>query len=99
MPNDSFYKTSAWRALRAKVKARWRKHCLPCAYCNKPLDWSQMVIADHTIPRKQRPDLALEESNIVCVHHHCNTRKAKWEDNSDRIPVRNDGLPADGSWG
>jgi 5-methylcytosine-specific restriction endonuclease McrA len=101
MPGDSFYSTPAWRRLRSKVKKRWRIGGLPCHFCEQPLDWKQYrgLIVDHIINRKLRPDLALVESNLVVVHHACNSKKAAWEETERDIPeIGVDGFPVNSKW-
>ena len=93
---DPFYNSKDWRDLRDKVKARWKHLNLPCGYCGKALDWKDKPIADHIQSRKEYPELALEEHNIQMVHHHCNTQKAKWHDNSDKPTIGEDGYPIEG---
>jgi 5-methylcytosine-specific restriction endonuclease McrA len=90
-----FYSSRTWHKLRAKVKSSWRSTGRPCAYCNKPLDWGSKnaVIVDHVLNRRKHPHLALEPSNLVCLHHVCNTRKAQWQENSSKPTVNIDGFP------
>jgi 5-methylcytosine-specific restriction endonuclease McrA len=97
---DAFYKTKQWAAVRDRVKANWRHQKLPCHYCGEPLDWSRRygTIVDHVIPRHQRPDLAFTESNLVVVHHQCNSKKAAWSDRSSKVVVGEDGYPEDSGW-
>src|SRR2546428_3253129 len=49
----------AWRNLSAEVRASAER----CFWCGIPLD-GQRSIADHVIPVKQRPDLALDRENV-----------------------------------
>lgn len=75
-PGDPFYKSPAWRKVRMSILARddrggyWR-----CADCSRVLAHSRLVMVDHRLPLKDRPDLALEPSNLRCLCHGCNTRK------------------------
>ena len=98
---DGFYNTKDWWKLRAKVKKSWRVNGKPCHYCGKPLDWHSKhgVIVDHIINRRDRPDLAMETSNLACVCHACNTKKYYQQETGAGNAVGEDGLPIDGSWG
>ena len=90
-----FYSSLAWKKIRAKVKAQWKARGWPCNYCKETLDWSTWCIVDHIIPRADRPDLALESSNLQVVCHGCNSRKAKGLEPITR--TRSDGFPE--GWG
>jgi 5-methylcytosine-specific restriction endonuclease McrA len=98
--SDGFYSQVEWQKLRAKVKKQWRGAGLPCAHCGKVLDWATKagVVVDHKINRKQRPDLAMEQDNLCCVHHECNTRKAFHVENNSRVEIGADGYPVGGGW-
>lgn len=99
--NRYFYKSTVWVKLRNRVKANWRRQGLPCHYCGAALDWNGRfkVIVDHVIPRRQRPDLELMESNLVCVCHPCNSKKAAWDDKERDVPeIGVDGFPKTGEW-
>ena len=100
MPGDPFYKTKQWRQLKMRVLANWRAAGKNCAYCGGTLDWSRRysVIVDHKIPRKKRPDLALTESNLVVVHHPCNSKKAAWDENENKPQIGADGFPVGSGW-
>lgn len=95
MPSDPFYVSVAWVRLRNVVRGEWRGAGKPCNYCGKPFLPEDRVIVDHVIPRQKRPDLALVKSNLVCVHHSCNSRKASWHDNRSKLSVNEEGFPAD----
>ena len=101
MPNERFYQSNEWHRLRSKVKARWKKQGLPCAWCNQPIDWSARPIADHVVPRKARPDLALDASNIVIMHMGCHNAKThKAERMGVEVPVIGaDGFAEGSDWG
>jgi 5-methylcytosine-specific restriction endonuclease McrA len=95
---DPFYGSTAWVKLRSRVRARWRRDgSPPCPLCKKAI--TGVPIVDHIIPRRKRPDLALEGSNMQVVCHPCNTQKGVWEDREDRGPeIGADGFPVGGGW-
>ncbi len=67
---DRFYTTQPWISLRERVLERDADRCLLARFvggrCAGPL------AVHHVIPRSERPDLALDESNLVttCHKHH-----------------------------
>ena len=98
---DEFYSSKEWRALRAQTKAKAKRANRPCAYCGKPIDWhtpGAKVSVDHVLNRKQRPDLALEATNLQVLHHACNTRKAAYVENNNRPEIGVDGFPTNSEW-
>ena len=79
----NLYRTTAWRRLSALVRASATR----CHWCLKP---TRKLVADHVIPLDQRPDLALESSNLVPACVPCNTRRgrnARLPDLEERIAV------------
>lgn len=66
----TLYQTSAWKRLAAEVRAGATR----CHWCLKP---TRRLVADHVIPLEQRPDLALERSNLVPACFPCNTRRGR----------------------
>ena len=99
MPGDPFYSTPEWRKLRAKVRTKWVRDQRPCPWCGKPIQRGEKTIVDHHLPRKDRPDLALVEANLVLLHHVCHSRKTQHVDYNDKTAVGLDGFPEDGEWG
>lgn len=70
---DPFLDTRAWRDLSTLVAA---KDPL-CANCKRR---GLVVIGtqrDHIVPRKERPDLALVESNIENLCDRCHAKKTR----------------------
>jgi 5-methylcytosine-specific restriction endonuclease McrA len=65
-----FYASLEWRHLAAEVRAAATR----CHWCLKP---TTRLVADHVIPLDQRPDLALERSNLVAACLACNTRRGR----------------------
>jgi hypothetical protein len=57
----------AWEALRRRLWARWRAAGAVCFHCGCP-DPDQI---EHRIGTARRPDLAMEESNLVPSHGRC----------------------------
>ena len=96
----AFYQTKEWKALRRKVTKHWKAHALPCAHCNKPIDWSGRwaAIADHVQPIRKAPQLALEESNIVMMHYGCHNKKTAHEDYAKGPEINANGFPVGTEW-
>ena len=97
--NDGFYSSKEWHKLRSKTKALWKAKAYPCGYCHQPIDWTQRVSVDHIMNRKKHPDLALSMSNLQVVHHECNTKKAAYYENNNKIEVQSNGFPVGSDWG
>ena len=93
--SDGFYKDIKWIKLRSKVRAQWKREGKPCAYCGHDLDHDEKgsVTVDHIINRRQRPDLAYEQSNLQVVHSTCNTKKASYVENNTKTRINDDGYP------
>lgn len=68
--HHALYSTAAWRRLSAEV----RSDAARCHWCLKP---TKRLVADHVIPVDQRPDLALDRSNLVPSCVSCNTRRGR----------------------
>lgn len=68
--HHALYATAAWRKLSAEVRADATR----CHWCLKP---TRRLVADHVIPLDQRPDLALDRSNLVPSCVPCNTRRGR----------------------
>ena len=67
-PMDKFYRTKPWQRFRT-----WflREHPF-CVDCDAEGRLALAEHVDHKIPRKQRPDLSLDEENCqgLCHSHH-----------------------------
>ena len=63
---DPFYGSDAWKQARRECLRRWRYRCALCRACISGLGKSRV---DHIKTRKDRPDLALVQSNLrpLCV--------------------------------
>ena len=68
--HHALYATSAWRRLSAEVRASATR----CTWCLKP---TRRLVADHIVPVEQRPDLALDRSNLTPSCVPCNTRRGR----------------------
>ena len=68
--DNAFYWSMPWRRLRAWF-IRQPENVL-CVECRKEGRYEVAKVVDHIIPRRQRPDLALEPSNLqgLCSFHH-----------------------------
>jgi 5-methylcytosine-specific restriction endonuclease McrA len=92
-----FYSTPEWVVLRNKVRAKYRYVCQNCGVDCRGRNMNRV---DHLIPRMQRPDLSLVESNLtlLCTHCHESTKKL-WENNMHKTEIGEDGFPVGGDWG
>lgn len=68
--HHALYRTWAWRQLAREVTATATR----CTWCLKP---TRKLVADHVLPLEQRPDLALDRSNVVPACTGCNTRRGR----------------------
>ncbi len=69
---DPFLESTEWRFLSARFRERYPI----CMACGK--EKSQVV--DHILPRKKRPDLALDEGNWQALCRRCDV----WKSNKER---------------
>lgn len=79
--HHALYSTTAWRKLAAEVRASATR----CTWCLKP---TRRLVADHVLPLDQRPDLALDRSNLVPACVPCNTRRGRNARLPDLTPER-----------
>ena len=100
MGKVGFYQTPEWKALRRQVVKGWKARGLPCSYCGQPIDWAQRwaAIVDHVEPLRKAPALALEESNLVCMHYACHNKKTAWQDLNKKPEVNAEGYPVGSGW-
>ena len=100
MSSNGFYQTKEWKALRRQVTKHWKAHGLPCAYCNAPIDWNKRwaAIADHVQPLRKAPELALDASNIVMMHHGCHSKKTAHVDYAKKPEANQNGFPVGSEW-
>ena len=94
MANDSFYKSKAWRRLRALVLSEEPF----CRYCSQQGYTTPSVVVDHIQRRRDRPDLALVRDNLqgLCKYHH-DAVKAREEHAGHPLGCGQDGEPL-GGW-
>lgn len=94
--SEPFYHTAAWRRLRALVIDRQGGMCYDCmermrmGYIRRP---RRATLVHHIIPYKQRPDLALNEDNLVALCDKCHElrhpeRHQKDETTTDAVKMR-----------
>lgn len=86
---DSFYKTKQWIDVRAYIVERDKNECQTCK--DRGLVTTNNLIVHHIEPIEYKPDLALEESNLITVCIGCHNyihsnafdytdRKNEWND-------------------
>jgi hypothetical protein len=68
--HHTLYATAEWRRLSLEVRASATR----CTWCLKP---TRRLVADHVLPLDQRPDLALDRTNLVPACVPCNTRRGR----------------------
>lgn len=80
MPNGVI-QSREYRRLRAELKAQWQATNAPCICGHQHIDWDappgdpDSFELDHTISRKNRPDLALDPANMRPSALRCNRSK------------------------
>ena len=74
----SVYQSARWRALAAAV-TREATHCY---WCTTPAALTKLT-ADHILSIRSRPDLALDEGNIVPSCRSCQERRKRQPDPSE----------------
>ncbi len=68
--HHALYRTAEWRRMSREVRASATR----CHWCLRP---TRRLVADHVEPLDQRPDLALDRSNLVASCVPCNTRRGR----------------------
>lgn len=66
---DSFYKTKQWIHMRAYIVERDKNECKPCA--DRGLVTVSNLIVHHIEPIEFKPDISLNESNLITVCIGC----------------------------
>ena len=66
---NAFYHTRAWVRTRAYILKRDSNECQPCA--DRGLVTTNNLIVHHIKPLEYRPDLSLEENNLITVCIGC----------------------------
>lgn len=72
---QAFYSSRAWRKVRSLVLARDPR----CVFCLEAKRLSLSEVADHILPLKLRPDLALELTNLRGLCKSCHNRHTRRE--------------------
>lgn len=70
----SFYKSAAWRELRARVFEKYHGKCCLCGRSHR--EDGVKIHADHIKPRSTHPRLELVEDNIQLLCEDCNLGKS-----------------------
>lgn len=73
MPSDPFYRTPAWRQLRARFLANNQ-------VCSNPGCRGRSSRVDHVQSRRRRPDRALDETNLQAFCEPCHNAKTARHD-------------------
>lgn len=73
---DHFLLCAEWRTVRMRVLA---KHGAKCQCCGKTAIDGVVINVDHIKPRRQYPELALDESNLQVLCDGCNQGKGNWD--------------------
>ena len=98
MPNDPFYSSSEWLVIRRKALVMGNYQCVECGVSIRGVKYGgAKPVIDHIIPRRKRPDLALELSNLQCLCIACHNRKTfsiKYKQPKTGI----DGFPVGSEW-
>ena len=96
----NFLNSGPWKKLREQTRNRWKSQCRPCGICGNSLDWSKgRTSVDHIVPRRVRPDLALEPSNLQVVCKRCHDSvKQRIENGTDVRRIGSDGFPEGSEW-
>lgn len=74
--HDFFLLSDQWIHLRYRTLVKRGNVCECCGH-----SWSvgNPIQVDHIIPRSERPDLALNASNLQVLCRICNGGKGKWD--------------------
>lgn len=75
--SSQFLETYEWRKLRYEFLLDKEARCAACG--RTPQEDGIRIQIDHILPRKLRPDLALDKSNLQILCHECNHGKANWD--------------------
>lgn len=68
----AFYNKRSWRKLSRRQLAAEPL----CRHCRRRGQLTPATVADHIIPRKDRPDLALDPDNLQSLCKPCHQRKS-----------------------
>ena len=98
MPNEPFYSSMQWIALRSKVRSKWLRDGRPCGMCGKALVKSDKVLVDHITPRSKAPHLALDEHNLQLLHWSCHNTKTHRHERLNMTKIGLNGMPEGTEW-
>ena len=82
---DAFLESYEWRRMRMEVIKERGARCECCGAT--PADGRTVINVDHIQPRRLRPDLALDKSNLQVLCHDCNHGKGNWDQTDWRTEV------------
>lgn len=69
---SEFYKSTAWIKKRAKIMRRDGYQCQDCRRYGRR---RQAVTVHHIRPLEEAPELALTDSNLICLCDGCHNRR------------------------
>ena len=75
---DPFYKSQAWRRLRAVALERDHWICQDCLAQKRAgarIRARQATVVHHVVPRETQPELALELDNLVSLCEACHNKR------------------------
>lgn len=91
---DTSWTSPAGRALRLRLFERDRKSGARCHWCHEPIDYALGPYTrggnvwawspEHVKPQDKYPEFALEPTNIVAAHFHCNASR---QDKAGLMPL------------
>ncbi len=90
MPQDPFYKSQAWQALRLRAlkRDRWQ-----CVICGASLKGKGAARVDHIQTRKAFPHLALNLANVRSLCPGCDAKRHAEKGGAANTPVDINGYP------
>mgnify|MGYP001169819594 CR=1 FL=1 len=71
-----FLQSYEWRCVRY---AALKKYGAKCMCCGATPESGATMNVDHILPRKDRPDLALDINNLQVLCNQCNHGKSNWD--------------------
>ena len=93
----NFYGTAAWKKTRlaALKRAKWA-----CSVCSSSVSARGSSRVDHIVSVRQRPDLALAESNLRVLCASCDNKRhsEKGRGGKDLPTIGSDGYPVGSEW-
>ena len=74
--SDAFLESHEWCQLRYRMLLL---HGARCEACGSTRQDGVRIVVDHIIPRRERPDLALDPQNLQVLCAPCNFGKGSWD--------------------